>query len=185
MLSPRQRFSNANVNCPLILDRFSTTRGDQSLGAKGPVSPTWSHHLFSRELERFLSWTFPVGSGFYVYQCSVPECGRVYSRLRGYYDFPKETDIHRLPCPHDAQALFRKEIESTGASIWECPRLDCGRQVRIRRKVEGRIRAEIRIPLPARRRTREQHQWGSDAPCDTERRSPQHPMTVFSRSESQ
>ena len=68
---------------------------------------------------------------FYVYLCCEPDCDRVFCRLRGYYDSADETGAHVHRCPHDEQAMFRKEIDIAGRSSWECPRVDCGRQIRL------------------------------------------------------
>ena len=68
---------------------------------------------------------------FYVYMCCEPDCDRVYCRLNGYYDFPHVVETRVNRCPHDGQAMFRKEIDVAGRSIWECPRVDCGRQIRL------------------------------------------------------
>jgi hypothetical protein len=105
--------------------------GRTSLGpieARPNIQPLCDEHDSGTDLREL---DIPEARGFYVYVCRDPACGRVYSRNWGYHHLQGEKNTRVLRCPHDEQALFRKEIQSDGKALWECPRVNCGRQVRI------------------------------------------------------
>ena len=107
---------NAGKNCPPIVQiRFD-------------IQPLCDEHNSGTDIRELDT---DCAHSFYIYVCSEPECERAYCRLRGYYHVPDDKDIHVNRCPHDGQAMFRTEIDEAGRSIWECPRVDCGRRIRL------------------------------------------------------
>jgi hypothetical protein len=91
------------------------------------IKPLCDEHDSSTDIREL---DIDCAHNFYVYVCCEPDCQRTYSRMRGYYHFEDDNDVRANRCPYDGQAMFKADIDEAGGSIWECPRIGCGRQIR-------------------------------------------------------